>query len=235
MRKNGSLVFSAVAVATTLSVLPAATSAATIGLYDFTSGSVASSDTEPLTIMSSVTRGAGIPNSAFTNDRFEVGGDDTAFDTSNTTVSALLTDAINNNYYFTFALTIPSGIEVDLAQLQYDYSALAPFEFAVGVFTDESAYASSNALLSRKPTNGNSTTPIAYPNETVDLSGVAFQNLTNTTLTFRIYTMDDSTVNTRVNIFDNVELFGTVTVVPEPTSLALLGMGGLTMLRRRRD
>lgn len=62
----------------TTAVLAGHANGATLAQYNFTSGSTASSDTELLTTASSITAGAGINNPAFTANRVEIGGDDTA-------------------------------------------------------------------------------------------------------------------------------------------------------------
>jgi len=59
---------------------------------------------------------------------------------------------------------------------------------------------------------------------------------TNDSITFRIYFVDNRTgVSSPFHAVDNVTVNGTVTEVPEPGSLALLGLGGLMVARRRRS
>lgn len=63
--------------------------------------------------------------------------------------------------------------------------------------------------------------------DAASLAGVVGQDVT-----IVVGVTDDNTAGNRI-IFDNVAI--TPTPIPEPTSLALLGLGGLLMARRRRD
>lgn len=66
--------------------------------------------------------------------------------------------------------------------------------------------------------------------ETYDLSSITDID-DQDAVTFRI-TLDGATGGSGNNRFDNITVEGTV--IPEPTSLALLGLGGLLIARRRR-
>ena len=79
----------------------------------------------------------------------------------------------------------------------------------------------------RNTGNGSTNEFLRY---SLDLTGPAFQGLTSD-LTFRLYTTSvgqGSTIQ-----FDDFQLLGDV-VVPEPASFALLGLGGLMLLPRRK-
>jgi hypothetical protein len=65
---------------------------------------------------------------------------------------------------------------------------------------------------------------------TVDLSAVGYQGIDS--ITFRYYPLTPAPGNT-VD-FGNMTLNGDAVLVPEPASLGLIALGGLTLLRRRR-
>jgi len=207
---------------------------ATIALFNFTSGSAASSDTEILTTASDVTRGSGLSGAAFTNNRLEVQGTDTATNHAlNSTLSTKRNTAINNNYYFAFTVTVNAGYELDLTQLQYDYVAAQPYEFYVGVYSDKTGFTNGDGLYERENDQNNGTT-YTYNDETVSLSSIsALQGLTGTT-EFRFYVSDGSTSTTRIFNFDDITLSGDVSAIPEPGAALLGSLGLLALLHRRR-
>lgn len=70
-----------------------------------------------------------------------------------------------------------------------------------------------------------------FANFSFDLSGITALQDTDETITFRLYGAAGS--NNNQMGFDNITVNGEV--IPEPTSLALLGLAGLLMLPRRRQ
>lgn len=67
---------------------------------------------------------------------------------------------------------------------------------------------------------------------TLPLSGVTGVDATGrTSIKFRIYSTDDTSSTSQYTLLDDVVITGNV--VPEPATLALVGLGGLAMLRRR--
>ena len=68
--------------------------------------------------------------------------------------------------------------------------------------------------------------------------GASFQNLTNTDVTFTWALSNNLgsnyTGDARGHVMDNIKLIGTVSPVPEPSSTALIGLGGLALILRRR-
>ena len=126
--------------------------------------------------------------------------------------------------YFTFTLTVPAGYKVDVTGLQFDD-------------VKENGMNASNWLLkyqvgSGPLTNGpGGSVHSSWASNTAALSGLT--NLQNTTLIFRLAPTSPSN-NTKHWYLDNATLSGTVTVVPEPATVAILALGGLALLRKRK-
>lgn len=68
--------------------------------------------------------------------------------------------------------------------------------------------------------------------------GASLQNLTDTDVTFTWAFANDAgasvAIADRGHVMDNIVLNGTISAVPEPSSTALLGLGGLALILRRR-
>jgi hypothetical protein len=185
----------------------------TMALFEFTSGSASSSDADASTTASDITIGSGITGEAFANNQLEIGGDDTAPANSGGNIEAQLQNAVANDMYFTFTVTIPGGTVVNLTSLSLSYTADNPFHFGIGVFMDKTgfSYPSPNNSL-----YGFYTHSTVSKNIVIDLSGAAFQGLTGTTVDIRVYASDGSSSDTRQHEFDDIALQGTI--VPNTTA-----------------
>jgi len=144
----------------------------------------------------------------------------TSSDTSNAD------DAIAGNAFFSFTLTADPGKTLDLDELS--------FRVARGNTSGNRNWAvrsdaSGTTNLASNFTN-DTTTDIASAAalQTVDLTGAQFQGLNAIVFTF--FQVTDSTFRTVV--WDDIAVTGDA--VPEPASLALVGLGGLLMLGRSR-
>jgi hypothetical protein len=132
--------------------------------------------------------------------------------------------AVTNNVYFSFTVSPAIEAFMDLSSLTFNTArggGSTPRGFAVRSSLDNF---NTNLFTLDVPTQRPTFTPV-----NVDLS--AFPE-TNRPVTFRIYTYAPLTGNTIE--FDDITLNGTVTLVPEPTGLCLLGLGGLMLTARRR-
>lgn len=135
--------------------------------------------------------------------------------------------------YFTFTLTAAAGAKLSLQSLVTDAgvngTANGQQYFYVNTSVDgawDEAHAIKTTLLTAgRNAAGNDT----LQHEVIDLSGSQYQGLDN--ITFRIYYDDKSWADG--SVFDNLTINGTA-AVPEPAGLALLGLGGLLTLARRR-
>jgi len=144
-------------------------------------------------------------------------------------VGSDLADAISTNEYFTFSMTINEGVTADLTNLTLDVARSTNGAQDFYVFSSITGFTTADVLDSA---TGVATTGSSID---VDLSGSEFQGLTNETVEFRVY-VDNRYFNANGGsgtYVDNVTLNGTV-AVPEPSSLALLGLGALTITARRK-
>jgi len=158
---------------------------------------------------SGIGRGAGISGSSGSN-RYAGNG------WNNATIVASITD----NAYFTFTLTPAAGYEIDFDDFVYtgQASSTGPTSFSFRSSVD--AFASDIG------------TPTAT-GTTISLTAASFQNLTTAT-EFRLYGAGASAAagTFAVNSFT---FNGDAVLVPEPASLGLIGVGALSLLRRRRS
>ena len=152
-----------------------------------------------------------------------------------------LANAIPANDYFSFTVAPDAGYEMDLTSLTFDlgYTRIGSFEskqFRTYLLTDIDGFTTGGLLgydTVDVTVNGGS---LQYPNPTasISLGGAQFQDLTGT-VEFRLYIADNTGGNDYIHRIDNIGLNGTVSVIPEPATMGLLGIGGLvTMALRRR-
>jgi MYXO-CTERM domain-containing protein len=160
--------------------------------------------------------------------------------TADTSLAAALAEAT----YFSFTLTPNAGQSLSISSLSFDAVAATtgPSDRSFYALSDKTSYTTSGLLLTGSTVTGSPLMPYNVTTLTsdqlfsVDLSGNSlFQGITDS-VTFRIY-LRTPTVSQNIG-FDNLTVNGLVVPVPEPSSFAFLGLGGLALLtasRRRRQ
>jgi hypothetical protein len=145
--------------------------------------------------------------------------------------------AFANNGYFSFTVTPDSGFEMDLTSLD--------FLVATGGTTETRLYEIRSDLTGVtslagpvSPTGTRNDGKAGMDNISIDLTGIsALQNLT-TAVTFQFITATTGNFNASLE-WDDISLNGTVSVVPEPSTYAmlagLLALGWVMFRRRLRE
>ncbi|NWK54989.1 PEP-CTERM sorting domain-containing protein [Verrucomicrobiaceae bacterium N1E253] len=152
---------------------------------------------------------------------------------------ASLIDNGGRNTYFT--ITIDANTVFDLTRVDFSWRAATTaatntrwlaFSTSIEdkVIFSEIATETSNGTDDAQDRSGNRS-----PNESIIFSDPAYQGLTDTTITFTWHAGGTAgNPGTSDSDFANVVIHGDVSSVPEPSSVALLGLGGLALLLRRR-
>ena len=148
------------------------------------------------------------------------------------------TDALGviaDSTYFSLTLTPDAGKSITLSSITFDAMAgtAGPSDRQFYLMADKTGFLSTAVLASASSETGSPLMPYNTStfdqNFSADLSGSAFANITDS-VTFRFYI---ATPTTFQNVgFDDITINGTV--IPEPTSIALLGMSGVGVVLYRR-
>lgn len=149
--------------------------------------------------------------------------------------TGIVNAAFTENNFFSFTITPGSGLELNLDELTFLAARVATSGVrSTGVRSSLTGTTNLEALELTAivgSTNTSGGTIPLWETITVDLSSnPVFQNI-DSTVTFQIAVASDA--NFRAIAFDDITITGEV--VPEPSSLALLGLGCLLVARRQRD
>jgi len=202
--------------------------AITLADYGF-DGVYTSSDSDTNTIASATTFGAGISPKPSVFSGTRVNGTDSVAVQHLTEGTAA--EAITANDYMEFTISLNAGVEVDYSSLSVYLQRSNSPGSATNVFlrTSLDGYAT---------TVGSELTPTtSFPGSpySIDLSGSEFQNIASN-ITFRLYAYGGNNTSSSLR-FDDLQVTGNVSVIPEPATAGLLMTGGalaLACLRRKR-
>jgi hypothetical protein len=154
---------------------------------------------------SGIGQGSGISGKSG-DDRYNASGWDT-------------TGSLDANDYLTFALDANDGYRINFESFVYTGTASASGPTA---FAFRSSLDGFSSDIGSPTANGT----------TIDLSGTSYQNLTDP-IEFRLYGYSASSGSGTFSINDYT-FNGTVEAVPEPNTLALVGVGSMLMLGNLR-
>lgn len=153
-----------------------------------------------------------------------------------------LANAILNNRYLEVSLTAASGYQMDLDEILLRTEANNIANGAsFALMSDVTGFTAGDEIFSIDLYDGG-TGPGQYSTHTVNLGTAPFQGLT--TVNFRVYAWGSTSEfdtfaigrGFQTNGSDDLVLNGTVSVIPEPSTLALLGiaLGSAVFFRRRK-
>lgn len=157
---------------------------------------------------------------------------------------ALWTNTAANRNYFSVVVNPSVGFGVDLDDFTISVARNgvgAPKDLYVWVVSGTyagAALTTGTADANVQLTNGGLDVQnggiVTNNNKVFDLSGVAQQN-SQFSIVFGARLLDDETVNAQGNLrINDIVINGDTVAVPEPASTALLGLGGLALILRRR-
>lgn len=199
-----------------------AAQASLIANYTFPSGGVTSSDTEANSTAGNFSGTAKVLYSSTSESAY--------FKCSDTPNTA------DFSTYFTFTVTPGSGFGLNLSTLTFDSicngTSTTNGNASFFVRSSVDAFASNIGLTFTETyiKSGTST----GTQRSVDLSGATFQNLATAT-EFRIYVYDNIASSVAYDRIDNVVLNGDVSVIPEPATVGMMGLGALVAMLIRRS
>jgi hypothetical protein len=209
-----------VALAGLLLAAPAAYSAE-LAKYEFTSSTRATTDTDLNSTATTLDNGAGISATDSTYHT-TVGNPAPSLRTKSSTTTTTESLAVTGDDYYEFTLTPVTGFEVDLTTLTFDYNKTGSNAHTANFFVRSSIDSFASTIGSIATVSGTTTT--TFSNASLSLSAAQYQNLTSA-VTFRIYMFDNSGGAAETDLLDNVILNGTVAVVPEPSTWAMMVLG----------
>ena len=194
--------------------------------YDFVAGSPAATTSGTMTGTDVVFGPFTSPGSSPSIDGLGVFVEASDTNTAATVGVSNLADAIAAGDYISFTIDSTSASPFSISDINFTYSAgnNSSFILSSHLLTSATGFSASDSLATTEFDSVNGSTPVS-----VDVSGnLALQNLTGP-VEIRVYFSDSTFIAAPDHRIDDIVVEG----VPEPWSLALLGLGGLLVARRR--
>ena len=212
-----------------------AANAVTLAVFNFNDGGTPQSPANTALLFAVDRTGAGISSAALSSN-FEAttitnfGGSAIGADSSDVAGQALVlqggttaSPTLNNGGRLDLTITANAGSSLALSALTF-----AAQRTGTGFNSNVFSY-SVNGGTSFVSLGTVATLPSAFALQTLDLTAIPRSN----TVIIR-QTLDGASTASGNNRFDNLVVDGTVQAVPEPASMAALGLGALALIRRRR-
>ncbi len=133
-----------------------------------------------------------------------------------------------DNAFLAITITADAGQTLNLTELSLDSAAFTSNNrrgYEIYAEVDGGTFDPGDLLIDVNDENASRANPA---NHSADLTGAKYQGISS--ITFKFFPLTD--LSGRTVDFKNFTVEGEV--IPEPASLALLGLGGLMMLKRRR-
>ena len=176
--------------------------------------------------------GAGV-NSTTSNNQY-------GFKITNSNSQTTLAGALANDHYLQFSISAATGYTLNLTNLEFKGQASSTGATGVAILSDIAGFTDTSAIATistgANATGGFDTDSSGF-GSAIDLSDASYQNIASAT--FRIYGWGSTSSSgaTYIRSLSGNDLVINGTVVPEPSTYALLaGLLGLTfvMLQRRQ-
>lgn len=225
----------------------AALVAADVAFYDFNDQTGADSAGYADGTASAISVGLGLNfttnNSAFAyddggvTDQYSLGGTPTVFGYNDPAAARFFANAFAANNYIEFSVTADQGSTIDLGVLYWvtsrGHSTRDLDDWMMVYSTNAAVDFATEALTAAQEVGSGNIAGGLYVPLSVDLSSQDSLQLGETG-TFRLYAYGRSATSTSSDgtYFDSFQL--QTVAVPEPSSAALLGLGGLALILRRR-